>query len=179
MPVSWPRDQVLGVCKQYAPLLPPIDGLDPARVLAALAMNESTVGLNCGPRYEPSWDTNGTYGKNPQQASNLAEYGSVLDEDGVWRKAAACSYGPWQVMFYNVPGYTPAELNSDLPLVSRASIGYLGRQIQRWKLTTLQEIGEMWNWGHPEEPFEVVPEEVQNYCKDLAGYYVVAADWLA
>lgn len=166
---SWPRDQVLALCHVYAPLLPEIDGIDPARLLAALAMNESTIGLNCGPRHEPAWDIGGLYASNPQQARNLELY----------PYQASCSFGPWQIMFYNAPGYTPEELNTDLSLVTRATIGYMSKQIRRWNLGTVQAVGEMWNWGHPEQPLEEVPVGVQLYCKDLEGNYLAAETWLA
>jgi hypothetical protein len=166
--VTWPRSAVLMSCKNYAPLLPPIDGLDPARLLAALAMNESSLGDDCGPRYEAAWDIGGEYASNPVQAKNLE----------LFPYAAACSYGPWQLMFYNAPGYTPTELNGDLSLVTRATIGYLVRQIQRWKITTVQGIGELWNHGSPVIPPATPSVGVQMYCRDLAGNYIAAEMWL-
>lgn len=168
MPVTWPRSAVLQACKGYSALLPPIDSVDPARLLAALAMNESSLGDDCGPRLEPAWDVGGEYASNPQQAANLAQFG----------QAAAKSYGPWQLMFYNAPGYTPTELNTDLSLVTRATIGYLYKQIKRWNITTVQAVGELWNWGHPDQPGVVDPTGVQIYCRDLAENYIAAETWL-
>lgn len=170
MPTVWPRTDVLTSCNNYALLLPAMDDVDPARLLAALAMNESSLGANCGPRHEPAWDVGGAYGSDPQQAKLLSLY----------PYAAACSYGPWQIMYYNAAGYTPSELNSDLSMVTRATIGYLSRQIAHWKITTVQAVGEMWNWGHPHRPGEVAdPVGVQVYCHDLAGNYIAAEEWLA
>jgi hypothetical protein len=167
--ITWPRLDVLKSCKTNAVLLPVIENLDPARLLAALAMNESSLGINCGPRHEPAWDVGGTYGSDPEQAKLLA----------LWPYQAACSYGPWQVMYYNVAGYTPTELNTDLAMVTRATIGYLSRQIAHWKVTTVQEIGEMWNWGHPNIAHVVKdPTGVEIYCHNLAGNYIAAQGWL-
>lgn len=164
--VSWPRDQVLGTCKTYSALLPEIAGIDPAMVLAALAMNESSLGLNCGPHHDPAWDIGGEYASNPEQAKLLEEYPYL----------AACSFGPLQIEYYNAAGWgTPTELNAELSLVMRASIAYLGREITRWKPTTLQTIGQIWNHGSP----TVNPSQgVKNYCNDLAGNYVAAEGWL-
>lgn len=166
--VTWPRAEVLDLCKQYGSLLPPIPGIDPAQLLAALAMNESSLGLNCGPRHEDEWDVGGRYSYNPQQAENLRQFPYL----------AACSMGPWQLMFYNAPGYTPTELNNDLSLVTRATIGYMSRQIQHWNVTTVEEMGQIWNHGSPIRPPAVVPVGVQIYCKDLQGNYVAAEGWL-
>lgn len=165
---TWPRDAVLQSCKNYGPMLPTMEGVDPARLLAAIAMNESSLGANSGPRHEDAWDVGGEYARNPMQARNLQLY--------PWW--AATSLGPWQLMFYNAPGYTPNELNTDLSVVTRATIGYMSRQIQRWNIKTVQAIGEMWNWGHPDRPLEVIPVGVQIYCRDLAGNYVAAEQWL-
>lgn len=169
MNISWPRSAVLTSCKSYAPLLPPIDGIDPARMLAAMAMNESSLGANCGPHYDPIWDVDGLYGKDPEQAKLLAEYPHL----------AACSYGPWQIEYYNAAGWgTPTELNTDLSLVTRASIAYLGREIQRWKIANLLVIGQVWNHGSPIIPPKVPSAGVEKYCKDLAGNYIAAEGWL-
>ena len=166
--VIWPREAVLMQCKNYAPLVPLMEGIEPARLLAALAMNESSLGANSGPRHEPAWDVGGKYASDPEQAKLLSLYPYF----------AACSFGPWQIMFYNCSGYTPTELNTDLSLVTRATISYLSRQIQRWKPSTIQAIGEIWNHGSPVRPPAVASPGVQLYCKDLAGNYIAAETWL-
>ena len=165
--ISWPRESVLQACRQYAPLLPDMGDVDGARLLAAIAMKESSLGADCDPRHEPSWDIGGEYASNPQQAKNLQLY----------PYAAACSYTPLQIMFYNCPGCTPDELNTDLALGIRVSVYYMSRQINRWKIDSVRGVSEMWNWGHPERPFEVVPLEVLDYCNDVAGYYLAAEAW--
>jgi hypothetical protein len=81
-------------------------------------------------------------------------------------------------MFYNVPGYTPTELNTDLSVVMRASIGYLSRQIQRFQPTTLEQIGQIWNHGSIVKPPNVPSPGVELYCRDLSGNYVAAEGWL-
>jgi hypothetical protein len=150
-----------------------------AQILAALAKNESSLGEECGPRYEPSWDVNGFDGRNPQQAQLLARCGIILAGDGTFRAAAACSYGPFQIMYYNASGYSPQELNTDLNAVSRASIAYLNQQIATWKPTSVAAIGWMWNGGDL-DPARIanLPLGVQNYGKQLVSNYIAAATWL-
>jgi hypothetical protein len=166
--ITWPRHEVLRLCQSYGALLPEIEGIKPAQLLAALAMNESSLGLDCGPRHESSWDVGGKYASDPQQAKNLSLY----------PYAAACSYGPLQIMFYNVPGYAPNELNTNLPLVMRASISYLSRQIRRFAATTVEEIGQIWNHGSPVKPPAKPSPGVQLYCRDLIEHYTAAEGWL-
>jgi hypothetical protein len=169
MSISWPREAVLQACRTYGPLLPPIIGLDPVRMLAALAMNESSLGADCTPRHEPDWDIGGIYASNPEQAKLLEEFPYM----------AACSMGPWQIMYYNAAGWgTPTDLNTDLSLVTRASLSYLTKQIKRWNIKTLDGIGQVWNHGSPVIPPAVPSAGVQMYCKDLAGNYVAAEGWL-
>jgi hypothetical protein len=165
--ISWPRDAVLAACRNYAPLVTPIAGIDTTLLLAAMAANESTVGVDCGPRYEQNWDWGGTYSKNPKQQSLLNLYG----------RAAAMSYGPLQIMFYNAPGCTPEELNTNLSMVMRASIEYLNNQIREFDPKTVTDVGQMWNGGHVVRPPAVPSLRVQNYCKELNENYTAATTW--
>ena len=164
MAVTWPRVAVLLACQEYAPLIIPIAGIDPAWLLVAIAKNESSLGDDCGPRHESAWDVGGTYAADPVQAGLLRLYGS----------AAACSYGPWQIMLYNAPGYTPDELNAQLPMVARATIAFLNKQIARWSLASIEAIGQVWNGGHP----GVSSPGVAAYCKELQKNYESASGWL-
>src|ERR1700722_3771531 len=152
MAVTWPREAVLQACKTYAPIVSIIDGLDSAQLLAAIAANESSVGENCGPRYEAEWDVGGKYASNQQQATLLSQYGSD----------AARSYGPWQVMFYNAPGYTPAELNTDLKMATMASVTFLNKQIRMMRPQSIIHVGQIWNGGH----IGADSPGVMLYCKE-------------
>jgi hypothetical protein len=164
MAVTWPRGDVLAACKTYAPIVTAVVGIDSAQLLAAISANESSVGADCGPRLEPAWDTGGKYAEDPDQASLLSQFG----------QAAARSYGPFQIMFYNAPGYTPDELNTDLKMVTMASIYFLNKQIRVFQPKTIYAIGQIWNGGHPgaNSPGVVL------YCKELQDNYDAAAGWL-
>lgn len=116
--------------------------LDPVRLMWAVMQNEclpphADGSYDFPPRHEPAWDVGGRYGKDPRQAQLLAKYGS----------AAACSYGPWQVMYYNCVGFVPAEL-TDPEKGAQAFLAFATRQIKRQKPQDLVEFGEIWNAGH-------------------------------
>jgi hypothetical protein len=145
--VVWPRTQVIQACKDYAPVLTPILGVNMAQLLIAMAMSESSLGADCEPRYEQAYDVGGMYANNPPQPSLLAQYGPD----------AAKSYGPWQVLFCNLPGTTPTQLNTDFNLVTRMSISYLNAQIEKWKPKTVIQVGWMWNGGNLSSTRKVNP----------------------
>lgn len=135
--MSFEKLDVLDMCRTYGPLLRLPSALDGSRVMAAFASVESSLGLDCGPRHEPAYDVGGHYAKNSVQAALLAKYGS----------AAACSYGPWQMMLLNFAAcYTPSELETDLRTCAVEFVRHFNLVTQR--ATTLDEMGEIWNAGH-------------------------------
>jgi hypothetical protein len=168
MKISWPKQSVVAACVTYAPLVTEIEGIDSRHLLLAMAQKESSMGYDCTPRHEPAWDANGRYASDPQQALLLEQYG----------RDAACSYGPLQVMFYNAPGYTPHELNTDLSIAMRAAIAYLNKQIRHFSPKTVGEVGQVWNHGSivrlPNHP----SLQVQLYCTKLEVNYHDAPAWL-
>ena len=161
--VSFPQSEVLGLCSEYGSWLK----IDPSQVaelqgkyvMAAIAMNESSLGANCTPRHEPAWDTGGIYAGNPQQQDLLREFGS----------AAAMSYGPWQLMFYNCPGYSPDQLLKDPDACARCFLAYFNGYVQRKGAVTLLQIGQVYNGGHVFG--EEVPQDVKEYTDRLATNY--------
>jgi hypothetical protein len=161
MNITWNRRDVLLACKTYAPLVTPIEGIDSAQLLAAMAEKESTMGFDCEPRYEQRYDEGGEYATSPTQQSLLRLYG----------RQAAMSYGPWQIMLVNATGYSPDELNTNLQACARATITFLNKQIAHFQPTTVANIGQIWNGGHI---FADVPE----YVALLEQYYAAAVQWL-
>ena len=138
---SFPKQQILDICHKYGPQLHVPTGLDGAKVMIAISSNESSIGANCGPRHEPSYDVGGhVYATNARQRALVATYG----------QDAAMSYGPWQLMFYNFPsGVTPFQANKDLELNAQAFMTQFNNYVIRaCKAQTLEEIGEVWNMGH-------------------------------
>jgi len=116
----------------------PIDGV---RLLWALCGVESSFGANMAPRHEPSWDKGGAL---YTASTDLQEYIAKYPYDG------ACSYGPLQVMAYNLQPYTPEQLAADPALTFAASIKFFNHYvIEHWKDKTLHDICDTWNGGNP------------------------------
>lgn len=153
--------QIADQCRVSGPKLlglPP--GVDGTQLLWAMSGNESSFGVNCVPRHEPAFDSGGVYGSGPVMAPLLKKYGS----------AAACSYGPWQIMFPNCPpGFSPKDM-SDLGKCASATVGFLNHLLARWKPSSLAGIGECWNAGHP---MVNLSPGVASYVQKLTANYQV------
>jgi hypothetical protein len=84
----------------------------------------------------------------------------------VFGRAAACSYGPWQVMFCNLPnGVTEEEAEDDLSEIADDSVAFLNTLLRHFNPANLAEIGECWNAGH------ITPDAA--YTDRLARNYAV------
>ena len=150
-------------CDLFGPSVGPLPaGIDGATLLMALAGNESSYGANVTPRHEPAFDVGGIYGSSPEQAPLLAKYGS----------AAACSYGPWQLMFCNTPQpASPSDFDS-LNLACQYTVSYLNSLLRRFKPQTVGEIGSCWNAGHI---LQNPGPGVQEYMAELIQNYAACA----
>lgn len=158
---SFSCKDVLEKCQKYGPNLHVPAPLEGPRVMWAIAGNESSFGANCGPRHESSYDTGGsTWERSDLQKSLVLKYGSD----------AACSFGPWQMMYINFSGAdTPTQLTTDLDALAVEFVRFFNKfVIQIRHAETLQEIGMVWNSGHiSEEPSPVVAA----YCTKLQNNY--------
>ena len=155
------KQQIADMCGLMAGWYPMvIPGVETAQMWWAMAGVESSFGMNCTPRHEPAFDVGGVYGSGPIMKPLLAKFG----------RAAACSYGPWQLMFCNAPDYlAPADFD-DLEEAARASASYLTLLNRRYGIGSLAEVGECWNGGHPmENPGPAVTGYVQRL---IAAYQV-------
>lgn len=143
--LTFPCTDVLDVCLQAGKQLQVPAGLDPARVMLAIAAVESGgadprfAGHNCGPRHESAYDSQGFFWRHsPVQQDLVREYG----------QDAACSFGPWQMMFCNFhPTLTPADVKTDLHVLGEEFVGHFNRTMQRKQPASLDEIGQIWNTG--------------------------------
>lgn len=165
-PIRFDAAVCLDLCKKYGPLLDVSPVIEGPRVMAAIGAVESgggdwkAIGNDCGPRHEPAYDRGGLYDEGAQ-ALLLDQYGSD----------AACSYGPWQTMLVNVPGYTPNELRTDPTACAEAFLGFFNRYIVRHcNARTLSEIGEAYNAGHVITGNEV-PPGIRRYVYELTNAY--------
>src|SRR6185503_13131681 len=158
--MNFSKEQILEACRTYGPSLLVVSGISGPRVMAALASNESSYGLNCGPRHEPAYDVNGAiYKSNPLQRNLVKEFGS----------AAACSYGPWQMMYINFKGALPSELQNDLTLLAQEFVHWFNTYVIKIRhAETVEQIGQVWNLGHiTKEP----QPGVLRYTQDLQKAY--------
>lgn len=135
--------------------------LDGSRLMLAIAMNESSLGRNVGPRHEPAYDVGGSvWQSNLQQQALVRQYGSD----------AACSYGPWQMMFINFGGgITPDQLH-DVDLCAQEFVRFFNSYVIRSRqASTLEQIAQVWNGGHVFHP--TPPPGVQAYVDRLKENY--------
>lgn len=139
---------VLETCIAYGPQLRVPAGLDGRGVMLAIAAVESGgadiafAGHDCGPRHEPAYDQGGHLATAPLQAALLTRYGRV----------AACSYGPWQMMFGNFRAATQDAIvasQESLQLYAADFVEWFNRYvIEVRRAGDLAQIGEVWNLGH-------------------------------
>lgn len=152
--------QVAEQCTTYGPQLAPLPaGVDGIKLLWAMSGNESSFGSNTTPRHEPAFDVGGLYAASAPMPELLAKYGS----------AAACSYGPWQILLANAPDFAPDDF-SDVAKAAQATTAFLNSLLRRFRPSTLAQIGYCWNAGHIPTPAEV-SAGVAQYAAELASNY--------
>jgi len=154
--MNFTKVQVAGACREHGPEVGPLpDGVDGTQLLWAMSGVESSFGADCNPRHEPAFDVGGIYGSHAPMPDLLKFYGSP---------AAACSYGPWQIMLANAPGCAPDDFD-DIDHAASATVSFLNQQLRRFSPQSLEEIGEVWNAGH------ITPDP--GYTKKLEAAYAV------
>jgi hypothetical protein len=139
--MNFAKADVLAMCNLYGPnlKLDPAGELDGRGVMAAIASNESSLGANCGPRHEPAYDVGGSLAQGKAQQLLLERFGA----------AAACSYGPWQMMFDNFVTEDPGVLETELEICAHEFVEFFNRYvIGVRRAVTLADVGEVWNLGH-------------------------------
>lgn len=160
-PDAWvfAAEDVARACRAWGPQLRVPAGVDGVKLLWALSGCESSFGKHAWPRHEPAYDCGGRYAMNAEQAHLLDLYGA----------AAACSYGPWQLLLVNVePQASPDEMEN-LNRCAMATVQFLNRLLEREKPQTLEEIAEAYNSG--KWRWQVVPPGVERYAEDCRKYY--------
>lgn len=166
--------QIADICRVQATgvILPAGSDLDPARLLWALSGNESSFGANVTPHHESGYCpfTNGVYYKNnPDVRKQTALIGCL----------AHMSYGPLQVMWYNIVKFYydagamgPQEslaiaLLTDPNRGMNAAVAFLNKEIfGRQGCKTLDEIGDAYNSGNAKDkiiPVEYIAKLKTNY----------------
>ncbi len=145
---------VLNICAEYGPSLRVPAGLDPVKVMTAISAVETGggdvryVGNNCGPRHEPAYEAGGAHWAQAAMAPLLAEYPPVGNPP---QSPAACSYGPWQMMFLNFS--VPIQQSI---IAGTVTLDDYASEFVRWfnsfetgkRPQNLDQVGEIWNAGH-------------------------------
>lgn len=136
-------------------------GVNGAAVLQALAEVESSYGANAVPKHEPAYDRGGRY-FSPTLARG-------------WGSWAACSYGPFQVMFpvFLELGIHVTPVSAcDLEPGAKAAAGIIAKRIKRQipdgadAETVVRTIGDAYNSGNARD--KNVPTA---YCDKLWAAY--------
>lgn len=125
------------LCQFYAPTVKAPPGVDPYALLYALGMAESSGGTFNITRYEKSYHS-GRYAVP-----------ALIEKFGA---AAACSYGPWQIMYVNatdVLGHDVDPIRLHIPEVAAvASIRWLNEHVIGRGAVTVRDIADAWNTGN-------------------------------
>ena len=154
------QDDLRAVIRQEAPRLHTLEGMDPAQLLAALADVESAFGLNTVPNQEPAYDEGGRYYAMAQHVRDLHK---------TWGSWAACSYGPWQILYVLAweVGFRGAP--GDL-WTAAGSVEWVIRALNARALdqgaATPEDVGDAWNSGTYRDK-----NRVENYRRKIAVAY--------
>ena len=141
--------EIARICIQFGPQLNTPPGIDRAQLLWALSGNESLFGDWCPPRHERGYH----YGSRMYRRSK-----ELRDLTKEWGCLAHCSFGPWQVMLVNAPGYSPVELMADVELACKSAVDFLNRvTLGAQNASTLEEIADAYNSGNFKD--DIVPHE--------------------
>lgn len=148
-----PAPQLDEACVYHGGRLTIPFGLNSICVLQALADVESTYGKNAIPRYEPAYGWGGRYANR-----------TLLKEWGAW---AACSYGPFQVMFPTLQELgvhcTPMEAAADPQVTCLGAVRFIEQRVIKHfpgdcKVEdALRIIADAYNSGNPRD--RIVPAE--------------------
>jgi hypothetical protein len=145
------RDEIAALCRTYGPLSTHVPAdVDPVQLMFAFALNESIIepaGLHFPPRFEPAYAPGGRYFAG-QQEQAYALYG----------RDAACSFGPWQVMYFACKGFSPHEL-WDVEKCAQCFLAYMNRELLTQPPNTtgtaaIVEIGKAYNHGNWKDRFD-------------------------
>lgn len=152
------------LCKDLAPIVTEAAGLglDAYALLYMLGGVESSFGIaQHQPRYEKVFSRSGRYGSRKL--------------DKLFGDLAACSYGPWQIMFANArtvsPEVTPVGL-MEPQVAGLVTAQFLNAQLKRFKPRTPTDVLDIWNTGYHRDD----AKPAKRYTDKGLGYYQTATD---
>jgi hypothetical protein len=151
------RSTVAALCTRFGAALKVPAGIAGAQLLWALAGNESSFGVRCGPRHEGAYCRGGKY-FDPALTS-------------LWGCLAHCSYGPWQVMYPNISrggNVDPLDAARRPEITANAAVRFLNEIIfGREKAATIKQVADAYNsgdWRDDNKPEGYIAELVKNYA---------------
>jgi len=156
------RPEMAALCRTGAPTLQVPPGIDPVKLLWALAGNESSFGANAVPRHEQGYCRSGRY------ATALVEHRKRW---GCW---ACCSYGPFQLTYLNAVTYyqadiAPTSLDTYGVIALQATLEFLKKYVlESRKAQTLEQIADTYNSGNWQD---LRTAGVQRYVEDFLRNY--------
>lgn len=154
------RDSLYILCDELAVGLDTPPALSGTKLLRAIAQVESSGGAQNIPRFERAYSVGGHYFRRAQH---------VRDAWGQYGDLAACSYGPWQILYIVALelGYNGAPWQlTDPPESGPMVVKLLNRRIFGKGARTLAEVGDAYNSGSFAD--QMVPEE---YIEKLEAAY--------
>jgi hypothetical protein len=163
--MSFTKADIIAACQKFGPLLVGLpSGVNGIQFLWALSGNESSFGEDVVPRHEPAYDLGGSLSHSPEMQALLAKF----------PHAAACSYGPWQIMLINCPQGTTPDAMTDLDTCAQATVAYWNRLLREFHPQSISSLGMIWNAGsplsHPEPGVhKYMADIVHNYQGPLAA----------
>ena len=155
------KEQLAALCREYGPRLHVPAGVDGAQMLWAFAGREISFGIRCVPLHEGAYCYNGKY----YCADKLLK--DLTDSWGCWSHA---SYGPWQILFYNVyrldHTIDPIRLMTDPASCAVVTVAEFNRIIDSQNPPGLREIADAWNSGDWRD--DIRPSE---YMDSVESFY--------
>ena len=141
----------MALCQQYANLLKAPIGIDSAQLLWAIAGKETSFGRRCIPRHENSY----CYGSKNYRADKM-----LRDLTETYGCVAHCSYGPWQIMFYNAYSLNrnldPIILMTDAAACADITTMMMNVIFSRQQPNNVRDFADAWNSGSMKDDFQPI-----------------------
>lgn len=159
------EQELASLCREFGPQLHVPEGVDGIRLLWAFAARESSFGRRCIPLHEQAYCYGGKYYGKDQALRDMTESFGCH---------AHCSYGPWQVLFYNAirqnRNIEPYRLTVDSGTCASITVAEFNRILDVQKPPGVREIADAWNSGNWRD--DIHPIE---YMDAVQGFYLTSA----
>ncbi len=154
-PITFTQVEVADACRLYGPHLRTPGLIDGARLLWALAGQESGFGANCQPLHHAAYCN----GKHSESLTiSTLKFGH----------AAHCSFGPWQLLWANTSQMHGADdLFGTLNACASITVNFLNRQIiGRQHAGTVEQVADAYSRGNCREG-----DKATDYVANVLRFY--------